>query len=261
MIKKRIDGTDDQNFREISYVPTPLEKTASDKSKRYVIGKDDRVVWPSQAVFPGAAVGRVVLKNGAVCSGALVGPRHVLTARHCLDAPGPAMFQPGYDQGEKHGMGRITATLNLEVPHHEGTECEWQNDWAVLVLDQRLGDKIGYFGVGLPDPSKFDQPLFTHQAYPGDKNPAGERAYRETGTVIHSNSSLSCDNTGPLKSDTDTYYGQGGGPIWETGGGDDGFNIWGVLSRATRTEEWTYAGWASGLDMVRAVEDALERWA
>lgn len=226
----------------------PSDDDLEQLRKRFIVGVDDRQVW-NQAAYPYFNVGRLVWSNGVFCSGALVGPRHLLTAKHCLISGATGTFTPGYDNGARYGSGRVTlaVTTGAQTP---GSPCETKGDWAVMILDSRPGDQLGYFGVKLPDAGKLDRPILTHVGYPGDRD-GGNRPYRQTSISAHSRKSFDCDATGPFYSNADTAGGQSGGPQWEFEG--DAPYIWGTLSISVSSPEWTYAGWASGNQLLQTV--------
>jgi V8-like Glu-specific endopeptidase len=223
--------------------PTPLAPA----NMRYISGADDRVYNPD-GKFPYSAIGRLVWENGVYCTATLVGPRHILSARHCLpsQAGTAGMFQPGYNNGEPNGSAFI---VRASVVAPISGACDTKSDWAVFLLDDRLGDKVGYMGVSYASSSGFGQPKFTHQGYPRDKNSGSTPQRQLNNTILRT--SLDCDSSGPLYSDTDTAGGQSGGPLFETR--SDGQYIWGVLSISVTSSQTTYAGWASGDQMINAV--------
>lgn len=259
---EELDASLNKSSKTSGYNPGIVENGDAEKAKRWIIGgKDDRRYWPKPTNFPGAAIGRLLMENdelvGSVWTGALVGPRHVLTIKHHYKVGKKIIFQAAYDQSYMLGEAVVEAATTIGIPSHEG-ECERQNDWIVLVLNGTLGNDMGYFGVRLPDPDEFDKKIFTHQGYPMDRGTFSKKPYRQWNTQIWSNGSLTCDEGGPLKSDTDFYYGQEGGPIWMDGGDDDGYNIWGVHSYSTWPSSGPFAFWASGIEMVRGVARTIE---
>jgi V8-like Glu-specific endopeptidase len=247
-----IDPHDSNNLTTLA-VDTPLEPfipstedLAAILDKRFIVGQDDRK-YNSDTSYPFSAIGKVVWSNGGYCSGALVGPRHVLTARHCLPEAGVSMtFAPGFDNGAKLGTAKVQ--IAVTVPKQSGA-CNTKSDWSVLVIDQRFGDRLGYFGVKAPDRGRFGQG-FLHQGYPSDRD-NGQRPFLHSNTRVLAGTSLDCDASGPFYTDTDTWGGQSGGPFWETT--TSGPYIWGTLSITVTSSASTYAGWASGNVMMQAI--------
>lgn len=122
-----------------------------------------------------------------------------------------------------------------------------------MILSQRLGDRLGYMGVRLPEPKRVSQPIFRHMGYPGDKDD-GMRPYRTNGNAIEEwRSNFDCDRTGPFYTDTDAAGGQSGGPLWENLLGRKRY-VWGTLSVTFDGGDGVaWAGWGSGNEMVNAV--------
>ncbi|MBL6076447.1 trypsin-like serine protease [Belnapia sp. T18] len=110
------------------------------------IGEVDprRPVNPEES--PWHALGRVQLEVGGRCTGALIGPRLMLTAAHCLVAPrSRALVQPGtihvllgYVRGTARGHARATAyRIGPGFDPSKGGPAA--ADWAILSLDTPLG--------------------------------------------------------------------------------------------------------------------------
>jgi protease YdgD len=103
-----------------------------------------RPVDPGQA--PWRAVGRVQLETGGRCTGALIGPRLVLTAAHCLVShrarslvqPGTVHFMLGYDRGEAVAHARVVG-YRVGPGFRADPVGPAASDWAVLTLDQPIG--------------------------------------------------------------------------------------------------------------------------
>lgn len=219
-----------------------------DVAKRFINGADDRFLY-SSTDYPFNTVGKLYWSNGVFCSGALIGPRHVLTAKHCLVDNASGTFAPGFDNGARLGSGQVTLAVTTNIEW--GSPCGFKGDWAVLILDNRIGDQQGYMGVKLPDPNLQDRPIFNHVGYPGDRD-SGNRPYRTPGNTIQSFRPWDCDATGPFYTDTDCMGGQSGGPHWQD---DNGPYIWGTLSVTFGLGSEAWAGWGSGDQMLNTVID------
>lgn len=219
------------------------------RAKRYINGSDDRELFADNAAYPYGAAGKLYWSNGAWCSAALVGPRHVLTAKHCLTSDATGTFAPSFDNQPRFGESKVTNVVTTGIEW--GSPCGWKNDWAILIIDQRMGDDRGFFGLQLPSKSMVDKPIFQHLGYPGDRD-NGKRPYLVKENTIQSFRQWDCDITGPFYTDTDCAGGQSGGPLWENR--PDGSYIWGTLSVTFEAGQTAWAGWGSGADMIREVQ-------
>jgi hypothetical protein len=73
----------------------------------------------------------------------------MVTARHCFNMTNTAItytFRPNYDQGAR-GYTSAQVTNILYASGSLTDTCSYGDDWAVMILSQRLGDMYGYFGV------------------------------------------------------------------------------------------------------------------
>ncbi|KAH7262881.1 trypsin-like cysteine/serine peptidase domain-containing protein [Fusarium tricinctum] len=223
-------------------------------------GYDERVVLDNQE-YPYSAMGRldvlseVPFNQTNVCSGSLVGPRHVMVARHCvksdnLQAVRKAKFSPSHFNGTRLGESYVTDAI---MPDRiiGGIFCYEANDWAVLILADRLGDKLGYLGVKAVDcETQANKPMFSHVGYPQDKGWGVPTLQAESISIKECHTCT----IGSVRTDADGTIGQSGGPLFIV---EDGLPwLYGVSS----THYLTNNGFATGPELVKAVTLARKEY-
>lgn len=142
-----------------------------------VFGTDDRYDF-SDTGFPWCTAGRVETSNGGWASGAMVGPRHLLTCSHAIGwivNPDPHVagwikFMPSYFDGSTpFGTAwgiHIYWQEQVFGPTIEGTEE--RHDYVVVVLDRRMGDLTGWMGSRTYSDSWDGGNYWSHIGYPQD---------------------------------------------------------------------------------------------
>ncbi|TNE62207.1 MAG: trypsin-like serine protease [Alphaproteobacteria bacterium] len=197
---------------------------------------------------PWRAIGRVNVGGRAHCTGSLVAPNLVLTAGHCLyskadDAlvvPGVLHFVAGYHGGEYEGHSKVKAyEISPEFDPRLGPSPDTlMHDWALLTLEEPLGEKLGY----LPFPPELlseqkagetlrltlKSPIVTTAGYPGDRPHV---LSLEEGCRVRA-----AAHKGQLVlTDCVALHGDSGGPVLQKA--EDGhWQIIGIQSAATRHE-------------------------
>ncbi|KAK6853033.1 hypothetical protein PG995_011584 [Apiospora arundinis] len=243
-------------YRNVTAAP-PSHPSSSPptQQKRYTIGPDDRVRWDDRN-YPYSAMGRLSNPK-SLCSASLIGPRHVAAARHCWTPNVPYHFAPAFNGVEVLQGAEVTEILMLKDTDLPTGICSQNTDWAIFVLDRRLGEPMGFLGANTIDSAHVEKPLFYNYGYPGDRDGAS-RPYRQQSISVYNQ--LRCDANGPLDTDADASSGQSGGPLWLE---EDG-NYWqyGVMSTLTLPDgkqlKWTT--FAGGRPWVDAIVYARERW-
>ncbi|TFK53649.1 trypsin-like serine protease [Heliocybe sulcata] len=221
-------------------------------ARRNIQGTDDRVPQTSTS-FPFTAVGRVEWSDGYWCSGSLVGPRHVATAKHCAPVDGEQVsvrFAPGYNNGNVSAPASLVTDMVASTSNSGPAPCFAESDWALFVLEERVGDQVGWFGarvLGDGGDEVVGKPVFTHVGYPEDKG--NYTMWGQTGITVRG---TSCDSTGPLDTDADVIAGQSGGPIWYDDGEDH--YVYGVLSSGDDTVTRFSSGdvWLAAINKLKA---------
>lgn len=233
----------------------PVHGTEPDKElqKRFINGVDDRYRFTDTYLFPFRAIGKVQWSNGVWCTGALVGPKTVLTAAHCIVSGASGTFSPGYVGAAPLGTANVVSTLKGQNPQ-ASYPCQVAGDWAIMIIDRSFGTSYGYFGVKTAEQSKVDMSIFSNMGYPGDKD-NGNIPWRTDGTRIQGfRNNWDCNEYSNFYTDTDSAGGQSGSPLWETVIGKP--YIWGTLSTSYAVGSTAWAAWGAGPWMI-AVINAL----
>ncbi|KAH7024586.1 uncharacterized protein B0I36DRAFT_366523 [Microdochium trichocladiopsis] len=233
-------------------VAEPSNHTDVELAERAIYGADDRQNW-EDGNYPYSAIGKVRWSNGVWCTGTLVGPRHVITARHCTPTNGENVsvrFSPFYYNGETRYPGSQVTTYIYSTD--TSGSCLYGLDWAIHILQDRIGEQRGYFGARTMSSQWLNRDIFYNGpspvGYPGDRN-NGERPIRSGGSRLFE--SGGCGSDSPTLGNIDTAGGQSGGPIWEYPGTGDRY-VMGTLYGSSSAS----SVWATGQTLVNAVISA-----
>ncbi|MGE4279485.1 MAG: serine protease [Magnetospirillum sp.] len=203
--------------RLLAVLLTLLPSFAGAAALNGIKGADDRIEVAA-GQYPWSAVGRLNNGQGGHCSGILLGPKLAVTAAHCLwnkktRRPMPAAslrFVAGYDRGQYLAFTNVERTIispgwQFDVPYSPVLASQ---DWALLILAEPLGDKVGWVGLGsTPGPADW---LVT-VGYGQDKAhiPAAHLGCHVAGKLA----------SGVLTHDCDAVHGDSGAPVlvWKNG--------------------------------------------
>jgi hypothetical protein len=154
-----------------------------------IFGTDDRYLFDDQS-FPWRTTGKV-RTVGKWGSGTTIGPRHVLTASHVVNWTGGSAggvawltFTPGYFDGSGP-WGEIAATRVIYWEQAPGSLTDQQTafDYVVLVMEERIGDIVGYPGYRTYDDDWNGGRYWQYIGYPGELSSGERPAFQGSGVV------------------------------------------------------------------------------
>ncbi|KLU87089.1 hypothetical protein MAPG_06094 [Magnaporthiopsis poae ATCC 64411] len=164
------------------------------------------------AVIPGSYEQFVVLGGNSWCTGSLVGPRLVATARHCVKPDGVYTFSPAYYAGNRFPQVSVTHVLHIDGKKKNGT-CGYSDDWAIFVIDRDLSATNGYLGVKAFTEDMLEKEMWWSYGYPQDRNRTGQLPFVNHNFKIWRPKGCDPEHS-PLLHSADSSPGQSGSAIW-----------------------------------------------
>jgi V8-like Glu-specific endopeptidase len=190
-----------------------------------VFAPDNRMVFADTA-YPWCTTGLVETNRGAG-SGAMIGPRHLLTVSHVIDWTAPpgfaadwVRFTPAYFDGPgPFGEAYGSHIYRYVQENGDGfiTGNEGLFDYVVVVLDRRLGEQTGWMGARGYDDDWDRLAAWSHVGYPGDLN-SGQRPTFQGGFTMDGTDA----DAQEILHRADVFPGQSGGPMFGWWSGDVG---------------------------------------
>lgn len=169
-------------------------------------GIDTRIIRTPTTLWPWRSISQFRYGNSqqSGCSGTLIGPRHLITAAHCINEKGtnnwytvrvtPAKNGPAI---EPYGSSVVSTSPAPGTEVWYFTPAPWRNpattssqwDWGLIVIPDRLGDLTGWMGYVARPGNQLKQVSNYNRGYPHcdvadrDNEPAGcqvARLYGDT---------------------------------------------------------------------------------
>lgn len=216
-----------------------------------IFGTDDRYLFNDRA-FPWRTTG-LIRTAGGRCSGTTIGPRLVLTASHCINwnddgGAGWITFTPGAFDGDTP-WGEIAATKVIYWTQAPGTLSDQQTafDYVVLVMEEDIGEIIGYPGYRTYDDDWNDGDYWQYTGYPGELA-GGMRPAFQGDCVISSaqGQSMGGSDAVVLGHFNEFTPGQSGGAVWGWWDGEPWPRVIGVGSTIGSTAVQSPTGSTTG---------------
>lgn len=250
--RERRQVTEDQLARQLTaFVPDhlgfnalPLQRATAvqrirppERERRVattVFGADNRRLFQDTA-YPWSTIGKVETNRGWG-SGVMIGPRHLLTVSHVIDwtaPPGfaadwvrftPSEFDGQAPFGEAYGSHIYWYVKEDGDGFISGNEGDF--DYAIVVLDRRLGETTGWMGARGYDDAWDSLAAWSHMGYPGDLN-SGQRPSWQGGFTVDGTDAAAQS----ILHRADVFPGQSGGPVFGFWAGDAG-------PRAIAVQSW-----------------------
>jgi len=194
----------------------------------------------TNASYPYSATAKVFFTRNNkkwVCSGALIDPKHVLTAGHCVHEGNGGSWShsvvvvPGYDERNfPFGSASARDLFTLQGWIENG---DFDYDIGLIYLKRPVGGLSGWLGYSASGCFGLKNDLHYNQSYPASSPYTGEKMYQREGTFD------SCPSSRQVRFNEVAYGGESGSAFYHDFSKCPSCYAHAVLSNGTDT--WTQA--------------------
>lgn len=148
--------------------PRVLHPRGSELEPLVVWQPESRLTYNDHA-FPWGSVCQITTAFGGRGSGCIIGPRHVLTASHVVEWSTDLAETIDVHLHGNNSRTRTFATFAMAFTQiGDPGPTTLDEDYAVLVTEQRIGDAFGFLGTRLYDSGWDDEHLWATMGYARD---------------------------------------------------------------------------------------------
>jgi V8-like Glu-specific endopeptidase len=233
--------------------PPRVQHRGIDLNPMTIWQPDDRKPY-NDLRHPWVCVCKITDAAGRKGSGVLVGPRHVLTASHCVEwSDRPELIEVHRVGNTSQARAFDTHALAFTRISGDPTFGTVDEDYAVLITNERLGDRFSFLGVKTYDSAWDGDDVWTTIGYPSDLFGGVQPTFQRRKSMDEDEWDVGTGRA--MTTAADLKKGQSGSPMF--GRWKDGRYVVAVMSSEGTVFASGMENWCSGgSDLTRLVRKA-----